>query len=111
VIQIRPDIGAFEAAYLTGKARLKIRLNLQSWGTPSEMADLPFLHSRHNKQEFEMSSENKSPDQQDQNKKMHKSQDRRLQTKQEGDSHMNENEAGDVAESGTGGSSYRTGSA
>ena len=58
-----------------------------------------------------MSSENKSPDEQDQNKKMAKSQDRRLQTKQEGDSHMNENEAGDVAESGTGGSSYRTGSA
>ena len=50
-----------------------------------------------------MSSENKSPspDQQDQNKKMHKSQDRGLQTKQEGDSHMNENGAGDVAESRT----------
>jgi hypothetical protein len=58
-----------------------------------------------------MSSENKSPDEQDQNKKMAKSQDRRLQTKQEGDSHMNENGAGDVAEIGTGGSSYRTGSA
>ena len=54
-----------------------------------------------------MSSENKSPDQQDQNKKMHKSQDQGLQTKQEGDSHMNEN----VAESGTSGSSYRTGRA
>ena len=48
-----------------------------------------------------MSSENKSPNQQDQNKKMAKSQDLRLQTKQEGDSHMNENGAGDVAESGT----------
>jgi hypothetical protein len=58
-----------------------------------------------------MSSENKSPDEQDQNKKMAKSQDRRLQTKQEGDSHMNENGAGDVAEIGTGGSSYRTSSA
>jgi hypothetical protein len=72
------------------------------------MADCPFLHSRHNKQEFEMSSENKSPspDQQDQNKKMHKSQDRGLQTKQEGDSHMNENGASGVAESGTSASSY-----
>lgn len=55
-----------------------------------------------------MSSENKSADQQDQNTKMAKSKDRRLQTKQEGDSHMNENGAGDVAESGTGGSSYRS---
>lgn len=57
-----------------------------------------------------MSSENKSPDQQDQNKKMHKSQDQGLQTKQEGDSHMNENEAGDVADR-TSGSSDGTGSA
>lgn len=55
-----------------------------------------------------MSSENKSADQQDQNTKMAKSKDRRLQTKQEGDSHMNENGAGDVAESGTSGSSYRS---
>ena len=58
-----------------------------------------------------MSSENKSPDEQDQNKKMAKSKDRKLQTKQEGDSHMNENGAGDVGESGTSGSSYRTGNA
>jgi hypothetical protein len=67
------------------------------------MADCLF---HHNKQELEMSSENKSTDQQDQNKKMHKSQDRGLQTKQEGDSHMNENGASGVAESGTSASSY-----
>jgi hypothetical protein len=58
-----------------------------------------------------MSSENKSPDEQDQNKKMAKSKDPRLQTKQEGDPHMNENGAGDVAASGTSGSSDGTGSA
>jgi hypothetical protein len=46
----------------------------------------------------------------EQNKKMAKSQDRRLQTKQEGDSHMNENEAGDVADR-TSRSSDGTGSA
>jgi hypothetical protein len=61
------------------------------------MADCP----SHDNQELKMSSENKSQNEQDQNKKMAKSQDPRLQTKQEGDSHMNENGAGDVAESGT----------
>jgi hypothetical protein len=45
-----------------------------------------------------MSSETKSPvQQQDQNKKMARSKDMRLQTKEEGDSHMNEHGAGDVA--------------
>ena len=63
---------------------------------PSEMAQCPSPRN----QESKMSSEIKSPGEQDQNKKMAKSKDLRLQTKQEDDSHMNENGAGDVAESG-----------
>ena len=67
-------------------------------------AGLPFGTA----QEFKMASDNESQ-QQDKNKEKAKSQDKRLKTKQEGE--PDENAKGDVAGSGTSGSSDGSSSA